>query len=59
MTLFLADSYLNVLKNKNLLSHEKIIELKRFIFDSIHKYFLYNLNQKALLNNINNRIIDE
>ena len=59
MTLFLADSYLNVLKNKKLLSHEKIIELKRFIFDSIHKYFLYNLNQKALLNNINNKIIDE
>jgi nucleoside-triphosphatase THEP1 len=59
MTLFLADNYLNVLKNKKLLSHEKIIELKRFIFDSIHKYFLYNLNQKALLNNINNKIIDE
>ena len=58
MSLFLTDNYFNKLKNKNLFSNEKIIEYKNFVFENINKFFNYNLNQKALLNNIDNKIND-
>ena len=54
--LFLTDNYFNGLKEKNLFNNDKIIEYKRFVFDNINKYFIYNLNQKALLNIIDNKI---
>ena len=47
---FLTDSYFNGLKEKSLFTNDKVIEYKRFVFDNINKYFIYNLNQKALLN---------
>jgi energy-coupling factor transporter ATP-binding protein EcfA2 len=59
MILFLADSYFINLKNKNFIKNEKIIEYKRFVFDNINKYFLYNLNQNVLLNTISNKINNE
>jgi hypothetical protein len=58
MSLFLTDNYFNKLKNKNLFSNEKIIEYKNFVFENINKFFNYNLNQKALLNNVDNKIND-
>jgi DNA polymerase-3 subunit delta' len=54
--LFLTDNYFNGLKEKNLYTKDKVIEYKRFVFDNINKYFIYNLNQKALLNIIDNKI---
>jgi len=54
--LFLTDNYFNGLKEKNLYTNDKVIEYKRFVFDNINKYFIYNLNQKALLNIIDNKI---
>ena len=59
MILFLADSYFINLKNKNFIKNEKIIEYKRFVFDNINNYFLYNLNQNVLLNTISNKINNE
>ena len=59
MILFLADSYFINLKNKNFIKNEEIIEYKRFVFDNINKYFLYNLNQNVLLNTISNKINNE
>ena len=59
MILFLTDCYFNKLKIKRNISNIKIVENKRFVFESINKFFLYNLNQNTLLNAINNRIINE
>jgi DNA polymerase III subunit delta' len=56
MVSFLTDNYFNTLKNRNLFTNEKIIEYKTFVYENINKYFIYNLNQNALLNNINNKI---
>ena len=57
--LFLADCYFSKLKDNNVISNEKIIEYKSFVFENINKFFLYNLNQNALLNAIDNKIINE
>ena len=56
MILFLTDSYFNNLNNVKSLTNNNIIECKRFIFKNINNFFLYNLNQNALLNNINSKI---
>ena len=58
MVLFLTDYYFSDLKNKSSLNNEKMIEYKTFIFENINKFFLYNLNQNALLNAITNKIND-
>ena len=57
--LFLTDFYFNTLKIKNAIPRDKIIEYKRFVYENINKFFLYNLNQSALLNVINSKIINE
>ena len=54
--LFLNNYYLNKLKDKNIFTNEKIIEIKRFVFENVNKFFLYNLNQNAVLNIITNKI---
>ena len=59
MALFFTNCYFNKLKNKNSFSNEKIIEYKIFVFENINNFFYYNLNQNALLNNIDNKINDE
>ena len=59
MILFLTNNYLNNSKSNSLISKDKIIENKNFIFNNINKFFLYNLNQNALLNSINNKINNE
>jgi len=58
MILFLTNRYFNIIKNKNLLTNDKIIENKNFVFKNINNFFLYNLNQRALLNAINNKLND-
>ena len=59
MILFLTDRYFNDLKNNNSFTNDKIIEYKSFVFENINKFFLYNLNQNALLNSISSKISDE
>ena len=56
LILFLTNSYFDNLKNKKLFTNEKIVEYKRFVFENINKFFLYNLNQNSLLNTINIKI---
>ena len=56
LILFLTNSYFDSLNNKKLFTNEKIVEYKRFVFENINKFFLYNLNQNALLNTINIKI---
>ena len=59
MILFFTDNYFTNLKNNKSFNNEKIIEYKMFVFENINKFFLYNLNQNALLNNISNKINNE
>ena len=59
MALFLTNNYFTNLKDNKSINNEKIIDFKMFIFDNINKFFLYNLNQNALLNNISNKINNE
>ena len=59
MILFLTDNYFNNLKNNNSSINAKVIEHKSFVFENINKFFLYNLNQNALLNTINSKINNE
>ena len=56
MILFLINYYFNNLKNTNLLTREKIIACKSFVFENVNKFFLYNLNHNALLTSINNKL---
>ena len=56
MILFLADSHFNGLIENNLSSKDEIIKNKNYVFENINKFFLYNVNQNALLNSINNKI---
>lgn len=56
---FLTDSYFNDANRKNLLTNKSIIHHKKYIFENINKFFIYNLNQNTLLNNINNKINNE
>ena len=53
---FLTDKYFNNNKTKNLFTKEKIIDCKKFIFENVNNYIIYNLNQNSLLNTINNKI---
>tara|TARA_B100000767_G_scaffold275609_1_gene313690 strand:+ start:3090 stop:4025 length:936 start_codon:yes stop_codon:yes gene_type:complete len=56
LILFLTNSYFDNLNNKKLYTNEKIVEYKHFVFENINKFFLYNLNQNALLTAINIKI---
>tara|TARA_Y100000389_G_scaffold166772_1_gene171670 strand:+ start:640 stop:1593 length:954 start_codon:yes stop_codon:yes gene_type:complete len=56
MATFLTNNYLNKLSNKKKFSIEKTIEYKKFVFENINRYFVYNLNHNSLLTNIHNKI---
>ena len=58
MILFLTDNHFNNINKKNFSINERIIENRRFVFDNINKFFLYNLNQNSLLNIIHDKIND-
>jgi DNA polymerase-3 subunit delta' len=59
MILFLTNNYFNYLNKKSIYSKEKIIDYKNFVFENINKFFLYNLNQNALLSSIKNKMNDK
>jgi len=59
MILFLTNNYFNNLNKKSIYSKEKIIDYKNFVFENINKFFLYNLNQNALLSSIKNKMNDK
>jgi hypothetical protein len=59
MVLFLTETYFRKIKSEKSFNSGKIIEYKSFVFENINKFFLYNLNQNALLNTISNKLNDE
>ena len=53
---FIADFYFKNLKDKKVLNNEKIYELKKFIFDNLNNFLLYNINHNALITAISNKL---
>lgn len=59
LILFLTDDFFKNYEKNEFMDKNKIIENKRFVFENIHKFFIYNLNKKTFLNNISNIIKNE
>ena len=55
--LFLTDCYFHSLIEKRI-NIFKCIEDKYFVKENINKFFIYNLNQKALINALNNKLLN-
>ena len=56
---FIVDYYFTNLSKKNILKHDKIYEIKNYIFNNLNKFLLYNINQNTLLNAINSKLKHE
>ena len=56
---YLADNYFSDLSQKKLLKNDQIYEIKNFIFNNLNSFLMYNINQSALINAINNRLKNE
>ena len=56
MILFLTDLYFYNLKDKKVISIDKVIENKSFVINNINKFLTYNLNQNSVINAINNKL---
>ena len=47
------------LKSQGMLDNKKLIEKKLMILQNINDFFLYNLNQNTLLNNLEENYFDD
>ena len=56
LILYITDYFFEQ-KMKTSISINKLIEQKRFVSENINNFYLYNLNQNALLNKISDKII--
>ena len=56
---YLADQYFKDIKDKDLLTNDKIFEIKNYIMKNLNNFALYNLNQKSLINAVNKKLIHE
>ena len=59
LAFYLADQYLKNIKEKNLLTNDKIFETKNYIIDNLNSFILYNLNQNSLINSLNDKLNHE
>ena len=53
---FIADYYFKNLDDKKIFGQEKIIEIKNYVFINLNNFLIYNLNQNAIINNINDKL---
>ncbi len=53
---YLANEYFKQIKDKKLLSNDKLFKIRNFIIDNLNNFVLYNINQNSLINNINSKI---
>ncbi len=53
---FVVDCYFDHLKDNNLHKNVKIFEIKKYIFDNLNNFILYNINQNSLINAINEKL---
>ena len=56
---FVVDFYFKNLKDDNAYQNDKNYEIKNFIFNNLNKFLLYNINQKSLINSVNNKLCNE
>jgi len=56
---FIADYYLTDLKRKNLLKNDRFFEIKNHIFEHLNNFMLYNLNQKSLIDSLDQKLKNE
>lgn len=56
---YLADNYFSDMSQKKLLKNDQIYEIKNFIFNNLNSFLMYNINQSALINAVNNRLKNE
>lgn len=56
---FVVDFYFKNLRYDNSYQNDKIYEIKNFIFNNLNKFLLYNINQKSLINSVNNKLYNE
>ena len=56
---FVAEEYFQNLKKNQFLNNEKFFDKYNYIFESIHKFFLYNLNQTSFLNSLSYKLYNE
>ena len=59
MLLFFVEYNFQKLKSQGMLNNKKFIEKKLMILQNINDFFLYNLNQKTLLSNLEENYFDD
>ena len=59
LLLFLTEYYFNSIISKKMSSHHNIIEKRTYIIKNINDFFLYNMNQKTLINSIESTLLNE
>ncbi len=56
---FIVDFYFKNLSYDTSYQNNKNYEIKDFIFNNLNKFLLYNINQKSLINSVNNKLYNE
>ena len=56
MVFFLSDFYFRNLNIKDINSKDRLYDTKKYIFQNLNSFILYNINQKSLINAINHKI---
>ena len=59
LLLFLTEYYFNSIKSKKMTNYHDLIEKRSYIIKSINDFFLYNMNQKTLINSIESKLLNE
>ena len=59
LLLFLTEYYFNSIISKKMSNHHNIIEKRTYVIKNINDFFLYNMNQKNLINSIESTLLNE
>ena len=57
--IYFSEYHFKKLLNENLFTYEKFIEKRSYIIEKLNEYYLYNLNQKSLINSLEGKSINE
>ena len=56
---YFVEEYFKYAKESNLYKNDEIFEIKNSIVDNLNSFVVYNINQKSLINAINNKLLRE
>ena len=59
LLLFLTEYYFNSIISKKMTNYHNVIEKRTYIIKNINDFFLYNMNQKTLINSIESTLLNE